>query len=76
MELNETVTFTSIDSRFIFTVEKEFTNICPNYLKVSNVDLFIKFKINRYLHNTNGPAMVRIYDNKDEHWINGKVVTK
>lgn len=60
------------DKRFQFTVKSEFLQDCPNPEEQEAYDLLVKYKINQYLHNPTGPAVIRHKDNFSEYFINGQ----
>lgn len=78
----DTVTFSSTPdpnnhNRFqTYTVKKEFLNVCAEPHKKHVVDLLGEFNLPKYLHNTNGPAIVdlthSIPENREQYWIDGK----
>lgn len=68
--------FESQDKRFIFHVKREFLQECAKPHTIDTYDLMTKYKMNQYLHNTTGPAIIRIKDNYQEYWIDGQVVPK
>lgn len=78
----DTVTFASKKNpnnhnRFqTYTVKKEFLNVCSNPHEKTEAELLGDFNLPKYLHNTNGPAIVDplnlVEKNKEQFWIDGK----
>lgn len=71
----ETSTFNSADGKYSFTVKTEFLKKCPDYLTMPTFDLMTKFKMNQFLHNTSGPAAVRLKDGRVDYWVEGQIVS-
>lgn len=74
--MNELHTFVSSDGRYKFTVKGDFLKKCPEPVKENVYDLMTKYKLNQYLHNPGGPAILRLADGHSDYWIDGVVVTK
>jgi hypothetical protein len=74
---NESVTFFDSTGRFQFTVKLEFTRkVCSRPTEYDNYDLITLFKINRYLHNTSGPAIIDTVTKNISWWLNGNKLSK
>jgi hypothetical protein len=71
----KTHTFEEKDKKFLLTIKTEFLNQCPDPENYTLWDLLVKFKMNRYLHNSEGPAVVRLKDNFLQYWEQGQFIT-
>lgn len=71
-----TITFRTADGRYNLTVKEEFLTRCPEPTKIDTYKLMTEYKLNQFLHNPKGPAILRLKDNCPEYWINGQRVTK
>lgn len=74
--MNELLTFTTADKRFTLTVKGSFQEKCPDYTTHSTYALMTKYKINQFLHNPKGPAIVRLKDSYLEYWLDGLKVSQ
>lgn len=74
--MGETYTFVTSDNHFTFTVKTEFLKGCANPHEFRAYDLMTQYKVNQYLHNPAGPAIMRNSDKFSEFWLNGRQVSK
>lgn len=63
--------FTSKEGKFRFTVMDSFfnSNAQPETLEI--YDLLTTGRLLDFLHNPNGPAIIRLRDGRTEYWIEG-----
>ena len=75
--MSDTVTFKTVGenpkNHFTLTVKKEFLNSCPEPEKFNLLKLKIEHQFITFLHNENGPAVIREADGKitEEYWVDG-----
>jgi hypothetical protein len=74
--MSDVFSFVSGDGKMEFTVKTAFKEKCPDPEKHKIYELMTTFKLNQYLHNPAGPAMVRLKDNRQEYWIDGQILTQ
>lgn len=61
------------------TVKKEFLKECPNPSKEKIDVLLSKYKMSSFIHNPNGPAMIRHAGKQsyyEQYWLDGHLVTE
>ena len=63
----------------IYTVKKEFLNVCLNPSDHTEVDLLGELNLPKYLHNTIGPAIIdpsnSVEEYREQFWLNGRKLT-
>ncbi len=66
--MSETTTIRVKDKNCVLdiTVKSELLEKCPNASSLTTKDLFVEHKLNQYIHNTLGPAVVRFECPKKE----------
>jgi hypothetical protein len=74
--MSELFTFKPADQKFLLTVKSEFRNKCPNPEKLDTYELMTRYRLNQFLHNPVGPAIVRLKDNYIEYWLEGQKVSE
>lgn len=65
-----TYTFNDKEKKFQLTVSKDFLETCPNPEKYTHQQLNADFYMFRYLHNPDGPAVIRLRDGRKEYVLN------
>lgn len=67
-----------------FSCKKEFLSVLPEGMTVEELtskhelpDILAKFKLNEYLHNSKGAALVITFEGHSfkEYWVNGEYIT-
>lgn len=66
-----TFTFQDKEKRFILTAKKTFLSVCPNPEEEIIYNLITKYKLNTFLHNLEGPSIVRTDDGSQSFWVDG-----
>lgn len=69
--MNESHMFKTSDGKFEISVKSEFLSKVDKPETVDIYELMTKHKMNQFLHNTKGPAILRLKDGNSEYWING-----
>src|ERR1051326_1543673 len=78
--MSDTITFrthlrTNKNVQFDITVKKEFLKTCPHPEKFDTLTLNSEYYLMNYLHNTEGPAVVRLTDGATDYWMDGECLS-
>ncbi len=74
--MTPTTTFQDIKKLCTLVVKATFLEKCPEPAKYTLMELNRDFNMLTYLHNENGPAVIRPSKNIEEFWLDGKSITK
>lgn len=76
----KTITFTDENTMHRFTVMTDFLRYCSNPEGESAYNLMNMYKMKKFLHNEDGPAIIRLFNltaprkDREEYWIKGKKI--
>lgn len=66
--------FITLDRKYQYSVKNEFLKRCPNLEIVDEKTFFCNYDGSEYLHNDNGPAVVRLFDKFKMYWVDGNYI--